>query len=665
MGIGEDASRLPLLRIDLLGPVRVCRRDVEVPLPPSRKVRALLVYLALMPQGASRSRLCEMLWDGPGDPRAQLRWALSRLRRLLDDAGRSRLRAEGDRVWLDASDCEIDALSLERLTPEELAPGAAVQFAAVFRGELAEGVDVDRNVLFSGWLGAARRRYRELHTALLERASAGAGEEALAHIDTWLQLSPFATRAHVHLLERLAQAGRVRDAERHLDLAERQFVDEGLDFAPIRRAWHAMRARGRGSVAPAVACDRMEREAGGVPAVDQSAQRRASIAVMPFREPGAPARSGRFADAMVHDVITRLAKLRSLFVIAQGSVFALADRQTAAQEAGRLLQVDYLVSGVVGTLTAGMLVTVELTETRSGRVVWAERFERPREDTFAVLEELGNGVVASIAGEIERIERNRAILRPPSSLDAWESHHRGLWHMYRFTRPDNEAARHFFTRAVQLDPTFARAYAGLSFTHWQSAFQGWGERAAELDAAFECAGRGIMVDDRDPAVHWAQGRALWLRGQHHESVVELSQAVELSPNFALGHYALAFVQSQTGDPAAAIAAADRSRSLSPYDPLLFGMLGARAMALVRQGLYEEAADAATQAAARPNAHPHIYAIAACTAALAGRTGDAHRHVGAIALAAPGYGIEDFLRAFRFDVQGEARFREGARRAGLG
>jgi tetratricopeptide (TPR) repeat protein len=237
--------------------------------------------------------------------------------------------------------------------------------------------------------------------------------------------------------------------------------------------------------------------------------------------------------------------------------------------------------------------------------------------------------------------------------------------MYRFTRTDNEAARHFFSRAVQLDPGFARAYAGLSFTHWQSAFQGWGERAAELDAALDCAGRGIMVDDRDPAVHWAQGRALWLRGQHDQSVIELSQAVELSPNFALGHYALAFVQSQTGDPVAAIAAADRSRSLSPYDPLLFGMLGSRAMALVRQGRYEEAAEAAAQAAGRPNAHPHIFAIAACTAALADRSDEARRLAAAVAQAVPGYGIEDFLHAFRFDEQGEARFREGARRAGLG
>src|SRR5690606_27647577 len=125
--------------------------------------------------------------------------------------------------------------------------------------------------------------------------------------------------------------------------------------------------------------------------------------------------------------------------------------------------------------------------------------------------------------------------------------------------------------------------------------------------------------DRDPAAHWAMGRALWLRGGHEASVAELAQAIELSPNFALAHYTLAFVQAQAGDAQAAIASSDFSRRLSPFDPLLFGMLGSRAIALVRLGRFDEAAQWAVRAAARPNAHPHIHAIAALSLALAGST----------------------------------------------
>lgn len=396
-----------------------------------------------------------------------------------------------------------------------------------------------------------------------------------------------------------------------------------------------------------------------------SAPRRASIAVMPFADlsPVTAARGGA-ADALAHDVITRLAQLRSLFVIAQGTVFALNEQSIGPQEAGRLLNVDYVVSGTVRRHGQRLVVTAELIETRSARIVWAEIFDQKLDDAFLVLDDIGNQIVATAASEIELAERNRAILRPPNSLDAWEAHHRGLWHMYRFNQDDNERARHFFQMAVQLDPTYARAYAGLSFTHFQNAFQGWAEREPEIDRAFETAGQSLIADDRNPAAHWAMGRALWLRGQHDRSVVELAQAIDLSPSFALGHYTLAFVHSQAGDPQAAIASSDHSRLLSPFDPLLFGMLGARAMALVRLGQFEEAAAWAVQAAARPNAHPHILAIAAYSLALAGSLDAARAQAAAIRKALPHYSVADFLAAFRFDPRGAALFRQGAERIGM-
>lgn len=395
------------------------------------------------------------------------------------------------------------------------------------------------------------------------------------------------------------------------------------------------------------------------------APRRASIAVMPFVDLSpVPLARGGTADALAHDVITRLAQLRSLFVIAQGTMFALHERSMGPQDAGRLLNVDYVVSGTVRRHDLHLVVTAELVETRSARIVWTDIFDRKLDDAFSVLDDIGSQIVAIAASEIEMAERNRAILRPPDSLDAWEAHHRGLWHMYRFNQDDNERARHFFEMAVRLDPTFARAYAGLSFTHFQNAFQGWSPREPAISRAFETAGQSLIADDRNPAAHWAMGRALWLRGQHDRSVVELAQAIDLSPSFALGHYTLAFVQSQTGDPQAAIASSDYSRLLSPFDPLLFGMLGARAMALVRLGQFEEAAGWAVKAAARPNAHAHILGIAAYSLALAGSLDEARVHAAAIRKMLPHYSVADFLAAFRFDPQGAALFRQGAERIGM-
>jgi len=173
-----------------------------------------------------------------------------------------------------------------------------------------------------------------------------------------------------------------------------------------------------------------------------------------------------------------------------------------------------------------------------------------------------------------------------------------------------------------------------------------------------------MVDDRDPAAHWAMGRALWLRGQQSQSIAELERAVDLSPNFATGHYTLAFVHSQSGDPHAAIAFSDHSRQLSPFDPLLFAMLASRAMSLARLGEYEEAADWAVRAAARPNAHQHVMAIAAFLLALANRIPEANGCAQKIRERVPNYAMADFLAAFRVSPDTADMFKRGAKKIGI-
>jgi tetratricopeptide (TPR) repeat protein len=276
-----------------------------------------------------------------------------------------------------------------------------------------------------------------------------------------------------------------------------------------------------------------------------------------------------------------------------------------------------------------------------------------------------NRIVAAIAEEIETAECNRALLKPPSSLDAWEAYHRGLWHMYKFTGPDNRHAEQFFRSAIQLDPTFARALAGLSFTHFQNVFlELTPDRDRQMDLAMETAAESLATDDRDPAAHWAMGRALWLRGDKGESVTELHRSIELSPNFALGHYTLGFVEAQSGDPRLAIDASNTSRQLSPFDPLQFGMLGSRALAHVRLGEHEEAVDWALKAIGRPNAHEHILAIAASTLAMTNRRDEARKLVARIRARLPAYTVEGFLRAFRFDRETELLLRRSARTIGF-
>jgi TolB-like protein/DNA-binding SARP family transcriptional activator len=645
---------------------------VPVDLPASRKVRALFAYLTLSPAGVGRSRLCDLLWDVANDPRGELRWCLTKLRHVLDEPRRLRVRASQDRVALDLAGSHVDALKVAAAAEtglESFDLHRLRSLSELLTGELLEGLEIDRSPSFNAWLTAQRRRFSACHAAILERLAlklpAGC-DEACRYLEQWIAIAPFDRRAHALLLRALARQGKIGECDKHLAATSRLFESEGLDFEPIRAAWRLVKQGGpvreRGSE-PAV--DYLTQTAPDRAAVASPETGRASLAVMPFLEEASEqgARGG-VADGLTHDIIARLAKLRDLFVIARGSVFALAERGIDPQDAGRRLNVDYLASGTVRRTADRVAVTVELVEVRTARIVWAEAFHRRLDDTFEVLDQIGNSIVSSISAEIEMVERNRAILKAPNSLNAWEAYHRGLWHMYRFTQNENEAAQRYFTRAVQLDPTFARAYAGLSFTHWQNAFQRWADREAESDRAFEAAGQSLLVDDQSPAAHWAMGRALWLRGNQGQSLRELQQAVDLSPNFALAHYSLSFVHCQSGDPEIAIRSSDHSRNLSPFDPLLFGMLGARAMAHVRLGQFEEAAEWSLKAAARPNAHRIILAIAAHCLALAGRLDEGRAFAASIRKAVPDYRTADFLDAFRFAPETAARFRQAGKRIGL-
>jgi len=654
----------PKIRVHLLGPVRVTKGGVEVALPRSRKIRALLAYLALGPGPVSRSRLTDLLWDVPNDPRGELRWSLSKLRGVLDDDDRRRVVTSDDRIALDLSDGVVDAIEIDRAVRGGLAEvprPQLVDLAALFGGDFLEGLQIDGNPELTGWLSAQRHRYRSTHVAVLAALADAAppgSDDRLRSLEAWLQRAPFDRHAHEAMLGSLLHAGRIRDAEEHLAATIRSFEQEGLDWSPLRDAWRARREA-------ATAAPRIEATAAELaPAALRGPRRRASVAVMPFVE--TPCVGDRnVAEGLTEDVITRLAKLRVLFVIARGTTYALHDRGVSPEEAGRILNVDYVASGKVRCRGDRIAVVVELAAAEDARIVWTDELDGVGDETFSVLDAIVNRIVAAIAEEIESAESNRAILKPPSSLDAWEAYHRGLWHMYKFTGPDNRDAGQFFHAALQQDPTFARAYAGLSFTHFQNAFLDLTpDRERQIGLALETAGQSLGADERDPAAHWAMGRALWLQGAGEESLAELQRSVDLSPNFALGHYTLGFVQSQTGDPHAAIDSTTTSRQLSPFDPLQFAMLASRALAHVRLGELEEAAAWAVKATGRPNAHAHILAIAVQCLALAGRRDEARKFVARLRERLPGYGVEDFLRAFRFPEETERLFRKNAKSIGF-
>jgi DNA-binding SARP family transcriptional activator len=666
-----------LIRLSLLGGFglrRANRGDVRLP---TRKTEALLAFLACDPgKKHPRDRLTALLWGDRGDRQARhsLSQTLLSLRQELGDSN-SLLEVERESVALRADAVDCDVLEFRRLAGM---PGGLRAALNLYRGPFLDGFNL-REPGFEDWLLEQRSQSQTLafntFLALAEsQVAAGDWNGAISTLNNAIRFDPLAEEAYRRLMSLQIEHGFCNDAIRNY-----RFLVEALQRElktqpdPSTTAIY-QRATARPQQPPQLqvvseAMPPTEVARAEQPEATQregAGPRRASVAIMPFvdldssNEGKAP-----LARGLTHDVITRLAKLRSMFVIAQGTVFTLAEKGVGTEEAGRLLNVDYVVSGTLRNRDGLVAATIELVETRCARIVWADTIECKVSDSLSIEDALVSQIVSSVAGEIELTERNRAILKPPGSLDAWEALHCGFWHMYRFNEADNERARRFFKLAVRLDPTMARAYAGLSFTHFQNAFLlRPSERQQEIARAYDMASEALGADDRDPAAHWAMGRALWLRGEHDRSLSELGSAVELSPNFALAHYTLSFVHCQSGDPAAAIRHADCSLGLSPYDPMTFAMLGSKALAHARLGQFDQAAEWGIKASLRPNAHAHIYAIAAECLALADRGDEARAFSARIQRARPDYSIDDFLSSFHFPSKDQAMFRRAAKDVGI-
>jgi TolB-like protein len=350
----------------------------------------------------------------------------------------------------------------------------------------------------------------------------------------------------------------------------------------------------------------------------EAAAAKPSIAILPFRLVGIAGPYPTIADALPHELIAELSRLRWLFVVARGSSFRFRATDPDARRVGAALNVRYCMSGVVEIAGRALRVTVELADTRSGEVVWGERFACDIGDIFDVRSRIVGSIVSALEIQIPLNEARLARLRGTENLDAWSAYHLGLQHMFRFNREDNARASVMFERALAEDPGFARANAGLSFTHFQNAFLRYtGDPAAEAVAARRFAERSVEIDPIDPFVNFNMGRVHWLEHDLDGSLGWLRRATTLSPNYAQGVYARAWTDTVSGRGGEGQANADLAMALSPIDPLLYAMLGTRALSHLVRGDGTEAASWADKAARAPGAHVLIAMIAVIAHALNG------------------------------------------------
>jgi adenylate cyclase len=398
-----------------------------------------------------------------------------------------------------------------------------------------------------------------------------------------------------------------------------------------------------------------------------------SIAVLPFQNMSSDHEQAYFADGIAEDIITLLSRSQSLFVIARNSSFTYKGRSVDVKQIARELGVRYVLEGSVRRGSTRVRITAQLVDAVTGNHLWAERYDRDPADIFAVQDEITEAVAIAIEPAVAGMERRRAVRKPPESLDAWEAYQRGLWHMARGSVTDNKAAKSFFRRAIDLDPSFAPAHAKLAIAifYGASTYQFFGASSDQAMSIAEALAEALPVADRamalDPLCAEAYisiGSVRLNQGDHEGALAAARRALAISPNYATAHQYLATALLFSGRPRESLEPMRRAIRLDPHDPQQINRLCQIANAHYFLREYEAAVEVEKDALRSYPDHPHAYRGLAAALGQAGRMEEAKQVMEKLIAVAP-KSLEMYVRrcVAWMRVEDYEHMLEGLRKAG--
>jgi adenylate cyclase len=325
-----------------------------------------------------------------------------------------------------------------------------------------------------------------------------------------------------------------------------------------------------------------------------------AVAVLPFENLSGDPEQEYFADGLTEDIITALSLWRSFPVIARNSTFTYKGRAVKVQEVAEELGARYVLEGSVRKGGNRIRVTAQLIDAETGHHVWAERYDRELEDIFQIQDEITQQIAAIIEPTIAKIEQNRIISKPPSDLAAWEFCLRGYAFIDEGTKEANTNARKMFKKAIELDPNYARAHAGLAFTYFlDRRFFGAANNEEWLALGVESARRAVALDESDSEARNMLVRSFIHSRQADAAIAEGRQAVKLNPNSAAANIVLGVALSWSAARyEEGIPWIERAIRLNPLDPRHFRFVTDLALAHLGAGNFEDAVDASEEAIRR-------------------------------------------------------------------
>ena len=326
-----------------------------------------------------------------------------------------------------------------------------------------------------------------------------------------------------------------------------------------------------------------------------AAQERPSIAVLPFENRSRLADDAFFVDGIHDDILTQLSKFGAMKVIARTSVEQFRDTDLTAREIGKKLGVGTVLEGGVQRSGDRVRVTVQLVETATDAHIWAESYDRQltAANLFAIQTEVAAAIAAALKSALTPSERARTDLAPTLNLKAWEAHQLGRQRMASRASAGLVDAEQFFREAMQLDPSFARAYVGLADALSMQVIYSGAPRELGLDNAEKALDTALRLDP-SLAEAWATaGLIARYRLQLDRAEAMYRRAIELNPNYATARHWYSTLLRDLGRADEALVQIERALELDPLSGLINLSHGQRLEAL---GRFDEAESAYRRAA---------------------------------------------------------------------
>jgi adenylate cyclase len=261
---------------------------------------------------------------------------------------------------------------------------------------------------------------------------------------------------------------------------------------------------------------------------------KATIAVLPFINMSGDPEQEYFSDGITEDIITDLSKISGLHVAARNTVFTYKSKPIKVQQAAQELGVRFVLEGSVRKAGSRVRVTGQLIDSKDGGHVWADRYDRELTDIFAIQDEITHAIVDQLKVKLLP-EEKKAIATPPTkNVEAYTYYLRGRQFIYMCSKSYVLLARRMFAKAVELDPDYARAYAGIA--DCDSMLHSWHHVDVSIDGILATSAKALALDPELAEAHASRGVALQFVGSYEEATAEFEHALTLDPDLYEANY---------------------------------------------------------------------------------------------------------------------------------